>query len=374
MAQNSEIDQLIQSIQEQYASDRRVEVFTITVSQLDETTVLEGETTSKPAYDELLQQIQQKGIQIEDKIRLLPNAELGDKTFGIIYNSVGTLRFEPRYSAEIVSQGLMGMPVRILEKKGGWQRIQTPDKYIGWMNGSVQEMTKSEQRDYLAKPKVVVTALSVQSFEAMSDKSGIISDLVAGDMLALKGEKRKFYLVEYADGREAYVRKQDAEKASDWLKNIDLSGESIVRKAFHFSGIPYLWGGTSSKGLDCSGFSKSVYFMHGIIIPRDASQQVHTGKLIDETGNFDKLQPGDLVFFGTKATDENPKERVVHVGIYIGNKRFIHASDFIRVGSFNPSDELYDKYNTNRYLRAKRIIGEVGTKGIDAVFENEFYK
>ena len=119
---------------------------------------------------------------------------------------------------------------------------------------------------------------------------------------------------------------------------------------------------------------KLVYFLHGVILQRDASQQVLNGKLIDEKGDFSNAQKGDLVFFGTKATPENPKERVVHVGIYIGDMKFIHASDYIRINSFDPADPLYDEYNTNRYLRTKRIIGEVGTKGIERIFENEFYK
>jgi len=147
-----------------------------------------------------------------------------------------------------------------------------------------------------------------------------------------------------------------------------------VRTGKQFMGVPYVWGGTSSKGLDCSGFTKLVYFLHGVILQRDASQQVLNGKLIDEKGDFSNAQKGDLVFFGTKATPENPKERVVHVGIYIGDMKFIHASDYIRINSFDPADPLYDEYNTNRYLRTKRIIGEVGTKGIERIFENEFYK
>jgi len=110
--------------------------------------------------------------------------------------------------------------------------------------------------------------------------------------------------------------------------------------------------------------------MHGIILARDASQQVLSGRLIDETGDFREALPGDLVFFGTKATPENPKERVVHVGIYIGDRRFIHASDFIHINSFDPADPLYDDYNTKRYLRTKRIIGEVNGDGIEEMFNN----
>ncbi len=117
-----------------------------------------------------------------------------------------------------------------------------------------------------------------------------------------------------------------------------------------------------------------VYFLHGVILSRDASQQVLYGKLIDETGSFDEAQPGDLLFFGSKATEDSPKERVVHVGIYIGNKQFIHASDYIRVNSIDPPSPLYDKFNANRYLRTKRIIGEVDSEGIEEIFKNNFYK
>ena len=266
------------------------------------------------------------------------------------------------------------MPVRILEKRDGWRRIQTPDKYIGWINGSVKAMTKPELEEYLQKPKIIVTAISTHSVSQQKDDAFPVSDLVAGNMLDVKGSKGKFYQVVYPDGREAYVRKSDAVETEKWLKGIKLTGKSIVNTAYRLMGVPYLWGGTSSKGLDCSGFTKTVYFMHGIILARDASQQVHSGKLIDDQGDFSTAQPGDLLFFGTKANEENHKERVIHVGIYIGDNRFIHASDYIHINSLDPADPLYDEYNRNRYLRTKRIIGEVGTPGIEPIFENEFYK
>jgi len=126
--------------------------------------------------------------------------------------------------------------------------------------------------------------------------------------------------------------------------------------------------------MDCSGFTKQVYYMHGIVLARDASQQVRYGRLIDEAGDFSEALPGDLVFFGTKATAENSKERVVHVGIYIGDRRFIHASDYIRINSFDPADPLYDAFNTKRYLRTKRIIGEGNGEGMEELFNHPFYR
>lgn len=374
MGQNNDIQQIIAGLQEKYAPDRRTELFHVVATQQNDTLVLKGETTSRQAYEEILSYARNGSAHVKDSIRLLPDQKLGEEIWGVIYNAVGTLRAEPRYGAELVSQALLGMPVRILEQKGGWRRVQTPDRYIGWMHGSVQPMTKAEWQQYLKLPKVIVTSLNARSFADTGKESLPVSDLVAGDMLVVKSSSRGFYQVQYPDGREAYVKKTDAMEVDDWLKKSKLTGESIVQTAKQLLGVPYLWGGTSTKGMDCSGFTKQVYFMHGIILARDASQQVRYGRLIDEAGDFSDAQPGDLVFFGKQATPEHPDERVVHVGIYIGDKRFIHSSDFIRINSFDPSDPLYDAFNANRYLRTKRMIGEVNGEGIEELYRNAFYR
>ena len=375
MAQKSDIEQMIEAVRVKYAPDRRVELFRVEAVQQNDTLVLRGETTSRRAYEEILSHARQVAAVVKDRIRLLPDEKLGEEVWGVIYNSVGTLRAEPRYGAELVSQALLGMPVRILEQRGGWRRVQTPDRYIGWINGSVEPMTDAQRQQYLRLPKVIITSLSAHSYDDTGKGALPVTDLVAGDMLVVKSAKRGFYQVHYPDGREAFVKKSDATKVADWLKkNSRLTGESIVQTAKQLMGVPYLWGGTSTKGLDCSGFTKQVYFMHGILLARDASQQVQNGRLIDESTDFGDALPGDLVFFGSKATADNPQERVVHVGIYLGDKRFIHASDYIHISSFDPADPLYDAFNTNRYLRTKRIIGEVYGEGMEELFNNAFYR
>ena len=374
MSQHSDMQQIIETVRMKYAPDRRVELFQVKALQQNDTLVLKGETTSLQAYDEIISHARKRSTALKDRIRLLPDKKLGDEIWGIIYNSAGTLRAEPRYGAEMVSQALLGMPVRILEQKGGWRRVQTPDRYIGWINGSVEPMTDAQRQQYLKLPKMIVTALHTRSFTDTGKEALPVSDLVAGDMLVIRSVEEAFYQVHYPDGRDAFVKKTDGLKVSDWLNSSRLTGERIVQTAKQLIGVPYLWGGTSTKGLDCSGFTRQVYFMHGVILARDASQQVHYGRLIDEAGDFSEALPGDLVFFGTEATAENPKERVVHVGIYLGNKRFIHASDYIRINSFDPADSLYDAFNTNRYLRTKRIIGEPFGEGMEQLLHNPFYR
>ncbi len=294
------------------------------------------------------------------------------ETWGVVYNSVGSLRAEPTHAAEMVTQVLLGMPVKIYEQKGEWSMIETPDGYVGWISGSVQPMTDRQRRNYLQQPKVIISTLCARSYSLPYQISQPVSDLVAGNMLELITDDGAYYRVRYPDGRKAYVMKSDAKELPDWLREISLTGESIVQTALQLLGIPYLWGGTSVKGLDCSGFTKQVYWMHGVILPRDASQQACYGRLVDEGGELSDALPGDLLFFGSKAT-EGEDEKVVHVGIYLGERQFIHASDYVRINSFDPADPLYDAFNTNRYLYTRRMIGEEQGEGMEELLSNAFY-
>jgi cell wall-associated NlpC family hydrolase len=125
--------------------------------------------------------------------------------------------------------------------------------------------------------------------------------------------------------------------------------------------------------LDCSGFTKTVYLKHGVLLRRDASQQAQTGIPVDISEGYEHLLPGDLLFFGQKAEGER-KERVRHVGIYMGNKEFIHEAGFVRVNSLDPAQPHYDEGNTVELIRATRIIGAVGTDGIWALRESPVFQ
>jgi len=195
---------------------------------------------------------------------------------------------------------------------------------------------------------------------------------VAGNILEIIKYVDEHYIVRYPDGRQAYVSKEESEPYRQWLEKLMPSTDSILSTSMSLIGVPYLWGGTSTKGMDCSGFTKTVYFLNGMVIPRDASQQVHTGKAIDSVGSFETLQKGDLLFFGSKATDSTP-EKVVHVGIWIGNNEFIHASDMVRISSMDRDAENYDDFNRDRYLRTKRILKQQD-EGLISLLDTPLFK
>jgi cell wall-associated NlpC family hydrolase len=252
--------------------------------------------------------------------------------------------------------------------------VQTPDNYISWVNSSsIYPMNKAEFNAWSKADKIVVTSHYGFTYEKPDANSQTVSDIVSGDMLRWDGVEGDFYKVSYPDGRKAYLLQKEGTPESKWVDGTSLNAENLIQTGKTLMGVPYLWGGMSAKGLDCSGFVRTVMFLNGVILPRDASQMAGVGEKIDISNGFDNLKPGDLLFFGRKATPEL-SERIIHVAIYMGHQKFIHSQGFVHISSFNPEDKEYDQYNLNRLVGAGRIIGNVGNAGISTVKTNPFYQ
>jgi cell wall-associated NlpC family hydrolase len=284
------------------------------------------------------------------------------------------MRAEADFSSEMITQGLMGLPGRVLQYDGGSQ-IQSPDDYVGWVhNAGIHLMNEAELHAWNASEKVVVTAHYGFVYSEPKEKSQTVSDVVAGDRLKYEGKKGKFYRVSYPDGRTGYILKKISAPEAKWRASLRQDADDIIRTARTMMGFPYLWAGTSSKGMDCSGFMRTILYMHDIIIPRDASQQALTGERIEIAPDFGNLQPGDFIFFGRKAADDKP-ERVVHVGMYLGSKRFIHSQGDVRINSFDAADPLFDEYNLGRLLFAARILPYINKQqGLNTTATNPYYQ
>lgn len=370
------IVQLRDSVKQAYAPDSRTVIFAPDFTIADKDVLLRGETSSEQAKSALVTGLQSAGYNVIDHLRLLPDAgQLGADTCAVVNLSVCNLRTHPDFSAEMTSQALMGMPVRVLEKNGIWYRVQTPDGYIAWVHqAGICRMNKSELEEWNRAGQVVVTEHFGCVYSEPDRKSQVVGDAVAGDRLKLTGQKGQFYRVEYPDGRQGYVAKNIASPLDKWRKETKQDAESVIATAFTMMGFPYIWAGISSKGVDCSGFIRTILYMHDVIIPRDASQMAYVGQRIDIAPDFSNLEPGDLIFFGTKAV-AGRRERVSHVGMYIGGKRFIHSQGYVHVSSLDPADDLFDEPNLNRMLHAVRFLPLVNKdSNFTTTDSNPYYK
>lgn len=333
-----------------------------------------GATTEPNCKDSLFAAFEQKNIKITDSIELLPSASLDGKICGVVAQSVVNFRTSGRYAAESATQALMGTPVKVLEKRDGWTRAITPEGYISWVtSGSLAEMTEEEYNNYRSNAKVIVTDRYATIVEKPSNNAQMVSDVVLGNILIDSGSEGAWQRVSIADGRTGYLPKSSVQDFQSWLSSRNPTPENIIATGKLFIGVPYMWGGTSLKAVDCSGFTKSVYYLNGVILARDASQQCYTGDNVDisqyvdngkyERASLENLKTGDLIFFGTKATAEK-KERISHVGIYIGNGIFIHSAGKVRINSLIPEDGNYYSGSKN-LVRAQRILGNVDAgKGV----------
>jgi len=246
----------------------------------------------------------------------------------IVVVPVDNMYSGPSDQADVVSQAIYGSNVTLLTARGEWSRIQTADHYKGWVpsrhlrliqNGGgyatsgaiveVQSLFASVYREPdVTRHKPVITIPFETRLEVMADEN--------------RPDEKK---AEGKGSHEGWLRVRLPDKRDEWIQSGDvvsdpklLSIPESIEMAKRFLGIPYLWGGSSSFGFDCSGFTQMLVRSRGIIMPRDADKQAAwTGVIPVERKD---LQPGDLLFFGS-----SPKE-ITHTAMYIGDGQFIQAT------------------------------------------------
>ena len=289
------------------------------------------------------------------------------KRMAVVQTSTCYMRLQPDYESALETQELMGTVVEIVGEQGYWREIVSPQPYKAWTTEkTLVEMTPEELKAYEDAPKYIYTAHygHVYTTPTIHNPSAIC-DLVGGDILRVVEKKKgsaspsgkhgKWVEVMLPSGRTGWVLKKDVRPLSE---RIDIrmgdsaeglvsveKMEDVIRQAYSLLGVPYLWGGMSSKGVDCSGLVRISFLMNDILLPRNATQQIKCGKEVD----LKDIQRGDLIFFGNTETGA-----ITHVGIYLGNGEFIHASHLVRVNSLIPGAENYYE-NAHRLIRACRI-------------------
>ncbi|WP_159473694.1 C40 family peptidase [Dyadobacter sp. 3J3] len=376
--QNKKISDIAGAITKQYAPDKRTAIFQLLA---DSTGNNYFETTELKAAQKFSDSLVKAGIKIKTPVQTLPAKSLGEKIFALVNLSVVNIRSNPKNAAELATQALLGTPLDILKKDGYYYLVRTPDGYISWLDaGAISLKTAAEMESWKQKDKLVFIDDYGHAFANPDRKSQRVSDLVMGDILVSDSKQKGFYKVIYPDGRTAFVPHEQMIDYSKWLKKPSPNPEQIIEIAKTMIGVPYLWGGTSVKGVDCSGFTKTAFFMNGIVIPRDASQQVMVGETVSVLQNgrlnleeaLKNLKSGDLIFFAS-GKNKTPDARVTHVALYLGNGEFIHASGNVRISSMKPDALNYDDFETRTVVAARRYLGNVGTTGIQSIAKHPAY-
>lgn len=250
----------------------------------------------------------------------------------------------PKADSDVVSQAIYGAGVLSLEQQDGWYKIRTADDYTGWVAASDLLPLKGES--YAPEGKAVeVAGLSANIYRE--------PDVTLHAPLLLQPWEARLEIVPgAADGSSRWIQVRLVDGATAWVQRGDVSSKSspltidqTLQLAHKFLGITYTWGGVSSFGFDCSGFTQMLVRQRGIEMPRDAKlQAVWSGVIPVERKD---LQPGDLLFFGASVA------KITHTGMYLGNGMFIHDTAHDHPGV--QISRLEDMPWTNLLVAARRI-------------------
>ena len=348
----------IKILQQKIAPDRRIAVFDVHVSKSGKKLVLKGEVGSPDILNEVENAVRQTGnAVIIDSIAILPEHACMEQPFAVVKVSVAPLRAKPSESAEMITQALMGSVLKVLKVKGSWMYIQQAEgNYLGWIDVDQCVRQTEEQSDGWKTGSRIFTTSYIDLVRIQPSQSAQpVCDVTAGALLRGKEYDKEWFAVSLPDGRTGFLLKTSGMDYAQWKETRKPTPENIEKTAQSFLGIPYLWGGTSPKGFDCSGFTKTVFKLNGIDLQRDADQQGMAGESVSLEKDMSMLKKGDLLFFGAKASPRGP-ERITHVGIYLGQKEFIHCSSLVKVNSFDPSSAVYNQYLLHRLVKVKRFL------------------
>lgn len=219
---------------------------------------------------------------------------------------------------DVVSQAILGTTVGVVEIQGDWARIQTPDEYRGWVR--LAELEPLGEGENYAGQGRVATVFSLKTHlypvPSVTRRAPLMTVPFETRLEVVEDrpeENGRWIGVKLPDGRSAWVQRGDVVFE---METMDIEG--LVGLSKRFLGLPYTWGGTSSFGFDCSGFTQMLCRRGGVGIPRDAQPQAYWEGMT-RVEKLD-LQPGDLLYFGSSL------QKITHTGFYLGNGEFIHST------------------------------------------------
>ena len=263
-----------------------------------------------------------------------PEAE---KDAGVITDTVVDVFREADVQSERVTQAIFNQRVTVLDAKENWVRIKVVDGYTGWVKSKYVEKDTWSVDYKKYKYKVVITAKTKKIYSQVKG-GGTLKEVVMGTELYAVNKADSWYHVALPGKSTGWVSESGSIQIPADGKIPKTTAVDFIATANKFKGSVYLWGGVSALGIDCSGLTYICSRLNGVDLPRDADQQYELGEKVGK--DVKAMKPGDFVFFSSK----EDLKGISHVGIYIGNNQFIHASSSkgsVTVGSMD--DDYYRK-------------------------------
>lgn len=272
--------------------------------------------------------------------------------------SVADIRKEPAHEAEMTTQALLGWPLAVLETadEGRWHRVRLPDDYTGW----IRAWLVTPDPTGWPGPRVAEVDVPLTWLRREPDaEAEPVSDLLLGARLAvLPGRAPGWLLLGLPDGRAGWLARTDLLRGGPIGATAARRPPTVARvlaTARRCMGVPYVWGGRSPKGLDCSGLTQMALELHDLAIPRDAKdQRRHLEKLAHPIDNPLEAPPGSLLFFG------KTRDRATHVGFATGMGGMLHAQGRVREDSLNSDNPMFRKDLMDLFQVACRVPGLKG--------------
>jgi cell wall-associated NlpC family hydrolase len=266
------------------------------------------------------------------------------ETQGVVTGNVVNLYSKPLPDVDLVTQAILGMGFAVVDSRSGWYRVRLPDQYRGWLEaGSVQIYAPGQRLYASAGPVAQIESLLAFLYHGPSVTARMPAmQVTLGARLEVTREHDGWLEVALPDGTVCWVQAGDVSVYPAPPPPVRGTAQDVIALARRFLGLPYLWGGCTPLGIDCSGFVQLLYGLNGVQLLRDADIQ-YTQPGLQPVGRED-LEAGDLLFFG--------QERITHVGLYMSAGEFIHATTHgcpvVQIS------RLEEAHWTDRYQGARR--------------------